>query len=254
MKYLKEIQSMKVFTLADVAKLTKNVSTAASLISYYKKTGLIASVRKNLYVALDIVTSNPIASKYEIASQVSKTSFVSHHSALEYYGVANQVFFEVNISAKEKISHFIYDGLRYRPVKTDFSECVVTPPDNPLVNVTSIERTVVDCIHNIKLAGGFEELLECINLIPALNESELIKCLNMYDQKKLWQYAGFILEQYNRQFRLSESFFDECKKKIGIKKNYLNYGNSPLAYYSEWRLYAPEDLSDITGGGEDIIV
>ena len=240
MKYLKELQSKKIFTLADIAKLTRNVNTATSLVAAYKKAGYIASVRKNLYVALDIASGNPIASRYEIASQTSESSFISYHSAMEYYGVANQVFFEVIISAKERI-------------QTDYSESVVTPPYNPLIRVASIERAVVDCIQNINLAGGLEELIECIKVIPELNAEELLKVLKKYNQKKLWQFVGFILEQFKEQFRIPDSFFDECKNNIGVRKNYLSDGDN-LVYHYEWKLYAPNNLLDITNEGANVLV
>lgn len=253
MKYLKELQAKKIFTLADVVELTHNVNSANSLILDYKKSGLIASVRKNLYVALDLVSSNPLPSKYEIASHVSETSFVSHHSAMEYHGVANQIFYEVTISAKERIRSFSYDGLSYYAIQTDILDSVVNPPLNPLVRVTSMERTVVDCIHDIYLAGGLEELLECIRLIPNLDGQELLKCLLAYNQKKLWQKTGFLLEQHNQLFRLPNSFFEECKKHIGTRKNYF-CGGKGLVYYSDWKLYAPEKILDITEEGDVILV
>ena len=253
MKYLKELQSKKIFTLADIAKLTRNVNTATSLVAAYKKAGYIASVRKNLYVALDIASGNPIASRYEISSQTSESSFISYHSAMEYYGVANQVFFEVIISAKERIRPFTFDGISYRCIQTDYSESVVTPPLNPLIRVASIERAVVDCIQNINLAGGLEELIECIKVIPELNAEELLKVMKKYNQKKLWQFVGFILEQFKEQFRIPDSFFDECKNNIGVRKNYLSDGNN-LVYHYEWKLYAPNNLLDITNEGGNVLV
>ena len=79
------------------------------------------------------------------------------------------------------------------------------------------------------------------------------KVLKKYNQKKLWQFVGFILEQFKEQFRIPDSFFDECKNNIGVRKNYLSDGNN-LVYRSEWKLYAPNNLLDMTNEGGNVLV
>ena len=253
MKYLKELQAKKVFTLYDVEELTKNENTAKSLLQSYKNAGYICSVRKNLYAALDLASGATIATRYEIATGVSSSAYVSHHSALEFHGVANQVFFEVTVAAKENIRSFNYDGIRYMPIKSDYYDGVIAPVNSPSVRVTNIERTVVDCMMDIDLAGGLEELLECIYLIPQLNEELLLQYLAGYNKKKLWQAAGFILQTYNDIFMLSNNFFDECKHNMGKRKNYLG-DTADMRYYPEWKLYAPKDIFSFLKEGEDKLV
>ena len=248
MKYLKQLQSKKLFTLQDVAAMTGNILTAKSLLQSYKKAGYIVSVRKNLYGALNLASGNIMASRYEIASQVSDSSYISHHSALEFHGTANQVFYEMTISADEKIRPFSFDGVSYLSHPSKGNEGVISATYNPLIKVTDIERTLADCIHDIDLAGGLEELLQCIRLIPQLNEDRIIRYLEMYDECYLWQKCGFILEQFRDQFGLSVDFYDECRRNIGKRKNYLR-ANVGLQYDSRWQLYAPADLMTITEEG-----
>ena len=253
MKYLQSLQSKKVFTLSDVTKLTGNENTAKSLMRGYKKAGYVTSIRKNLYASLDLASGEVIANRYEIGCGVSKTAYISHHSAMEFHGVANQVFFEVTISSVENIRKFDFGGVSYRPIKTSVTEGVITPPYNPLIRVTDIERTVVDCIHDMELAGGLEEVLECLRLIPQLDERLLLEYLSAYGQKSLWQKAGYILELYRDQFRLSDGFFNTCKRNMGVRKNYLTESGKSV-YHSDWRMYTPEDLLSLLNEGDDVIV
>ena len=252
-KYLKDLQEKKVFTLADVEKLTNNKNTAKSILQSYKKMGYIKSVRQDLYVALDLALSTTIASRYEIAAGTSDTSYVSHHSALEYYGLANQVFFQVTISSKEHLRDFVYEGITYKCRQSNDFEGVTIPQTTSPIRVTDLERTVIDCIADIDLAGGLEEVLESIQLIPKLDEKKLLDYMKRYNKKILWQYAGFILEQYKETINLSDKFFAECKKNMGVRKNYLGNGWK-MKYYSEWKLYAPNNLLSILGEGIDVIV
>ena len=54
------------------------------------RSGKVVKIRNGLYAQIDNL-GVPLTTKFEIASKINDESFVSHHSALEYYGVANQV-------------------------------------------------------------------------------------------------------------------------------------------------------------------
>ncbi len=45
---------------------TINKMTAKSLLSSYKKSGYVQSVRRNLYAALDLASKTTLASRFEI--------------------------------------------------------------------------------------------------------------------------------------------------------------------------------------------
>ena len=54
------------------------------------KNGVIKKIHNGLYVTVDSM-KNINATKYEIACKISDSAFLCYHSALEYYGLANQV-------------------------------------------------------------------------------------------------------------------------------------------------------------------
>ena len=253
MKYLNKLQRKKIFTLKYVTQLTGNVSTAKSLLQSYKKAGYITSIRRDMYAALDVASGAVIANRYEIGSQVSEGACISYHTAMEFYGVTNQVYYEVSISSKTNASRFAFDGVTYTTRKTNMDEGIVNVPYNDLVRVTSIERTLADCMRDIELAGGIEELLQCISLIPQISEEELLKFLRLYDEKFLWQKAGFLLEPFAAQLRLSDGFFAECESGVGKRKNYLGDGTN-LRYNSRWKLYAPAEPGTMINEGSEELV
>ncbi|MDR0988136.1 MAG: hypothetical protein LBM06_01555, partial [Prevotellaceae bacterium] len=51
---------------------------------------------------------------------------------------------------------------------------ILNPTGNPLVKVTDLERTVIDCLDYIDRAGGLEELVACLTLITYLKEDKLM--------------------------------------------------------------------------------
>ena len=237
---------MGCFTRDEVCALTDNYDTAGTLLKNYLKKGYIQQVRRNLYVAINLADRQPAVSKYRIAGRVTQSAYVSHHSAFEYYGCANQVSYQIEVSSETPFTTFVFDDLTYMFVASRIKDGVVTRHDG--VRVTDIERTVIDGIHDFEKIAGLEEMLRCIELIPSLREDKLLTYLAAYGKQVLYQKSGYILQHFKSAFNLSEEFFTECAANIGKSTRYLT-GSGEGSYNSEWRLVAPVDLSKITDKG-----
>lgn len=59
------------------------------------KEGIVAKIRNNMYICISGETGAPIANRFQIASKITPTSYVSHHTAMEYYGITDQVYYDV---------------------------------------------------------------------------------------------------------------------------------------------------------------
>ncbi len=208
----------------------------------------IMKVRKGLYVLVDI-TGEPMATKFEIASKITDDAFLCYHSALEFYGVANQVFHTMMVGSKLRFNSFSFldvDYIRKQP-NNDYGIAYIKQAG---VRVTTLERTVIDCINNIDSCGGIDELLGALVQIRILDEKELLGTLNAYNSIFLYQKAGYILQHYQEKFDLSDAFFVECKRHLTKQvKYFLNDEYGEVEYNSEWRLMAPKNLISRIGGG-----
>jgi predicted transcriptional regulator of viral defense system len=249
MKYYEHLSKLQCFSKQDVVKLTGKESTARSMIFDYKQKGFIESVKHNLYVVISMDLKQPIASKYRIASSIKDGAYISHHTAFEYYGCANQVFHEVYVSGEKKFAKFEYDDITYRYIIPRLVTGIEAKEDN--IRVTTIERTIIDSINDYDYLSGIEEVLRCIELIPYASDKKLLYYLHQYGKQVLYQKTGYILEHYKTQLRLSDDFFAECKKGIKNSVRYLYKGikQSSNIYNKEWKLYVPKDLMQITTEG-----
>lgn len=246
MKYYEKLLAMGCFSLQDVAQLTKNTETARTVCKSYMKKGYIERVKRDLYVAVSLETGQAVANRYVIASHISDNAVVSHHSAFEYYGYANQVVYEVQVTSKTRFQDFSFDGLQYRRIMPQINDGIVHQNS---VRITTPERTVIDCIHLFEKVGGLEELLRCIALIPTLKEAELLACLAEYNNGFLYQKTGCILSYFAAALSLTDDFFAECKKHLPKGKSYLYSRTSDFVFYKDWQLYAPADFSRFTDKG-----
>lgn len=247
MDLYKELAALRCFTHGDMVQITGSESAAQWQIKTYLKKGFIERVRRDLYAVISLETEQPIPSRYQIASRISADSFVSHHSAFEYYGYANQVFYDVYFETEKRVRPFDYDGLNYQPVT--WRGCAGVQETNNGVRVTDLERTVIDSIADFPRIGGLEELLRCLVLIPSLDEEKLLLTLENYDRGQLYQKAGYILETYRNDLLLSDVFFEKCMKQISASKTYLFDRNDDFIFHEKWMLYAPKDLKKLVEKG-----
>ena len=253
MKYYERLIELQCFSRADVERLTQNEYAADSLIKEYKRKGYIESVRRNLFVAVSMETKRAVPNRYRIASSILRGNYVSHHSAFEYYGCANQVFYQVYVSGEGRFANFEYDDLTFRYVAPRIELGVVQKEDG--IRVTDMERAVLDSINDFEKIGGLEELLRCLELITYVDEDQLLRYLEAYDKQVLYQKVGYILEHLKKQLRLSDKFFEVCESKRKGSVRYLYHGieHEPNIFSNRWNLVVPQDFMKLIskGGNEN---
>lgn len=246
MKYYEKLLEKKCFSFKDIEALVGgNHNTAKSLLQQYVKKGYIQSVKKNLYVAISMETGMPVANVYQIASNVTPSSYVSHRSAFAYYGFTNQVSYEVNVSSESAFRSFEYGGFDYLYTSSRLSAGII---ESYGIRVTDQERTVVDYIGDFDRIGGLEELLRSLEMITFLSEEKLLKYLELYNKAVLYQKTGYLLEHYKDSLKLSDEFFVICLQKKGKSKRYFTETVSKrnMEYNSMWGLVVPKDLLHIS--------
>ena len=246
MKYYEDLLLLGCFSRSDVEKLTHNAKTAGSLIGSYLAKGYIERVRQDLYAVISLETKQPVLNQYQIGCSIFPDAHLTHHSAFEYYGYANQVYNEIYIATDSRFKDFEYNGFYYHRVAAkQFYETV----NQNKIKVTSLEQTVIDSIEDFEKLTGLEEVLRCLEMIPSLNEQSLLKILNSRGNMYLWQKCGYILEPMNTELGLSVEFFDECRKHISKAKHTLVRNSQNNILNKRWNLYISQTLNEITDKG-----
>ncbi len=239
----------KIITKGKVVGQFRDEKQYSNWISNKLKTRTYIKIRSNLYALVDPSTNDIYVTKFEIASNISETSFICFHSALEYYGIANQVFNEVMVGSLTKFNNFVFNDNEfiYKPAK---SLALINDVASEGIRVTSLEKTVVDCIDEISFSGGIEEVLNALEQIRYLDEEKLIEALDEYNKMFLYQKVGYLLEKYNDQLNLGEDFFAKCKSHLTNKANYLMRDEfKKVSLNKEWNLLVPRDIQSRINGG-----
>lgn len=136
--------------------------------------GRIEKIKNGLYATVNSLTGDIFASRFEIASALFENACVAYHSALEFHGLGNQMFSEVQVFTEKRYNPFMYNGLEYKFFSYTAKGGIMRLEQNAEIVVTNLERTIVDCIDRIDLAGGLEELVTALNGITHLDEQALL--------------------------------------------------------------------------------
>jgi predicted transcriptional regulator of viral defense system len=113
MKYYSQLLSLRLFSKEQINKLSGNSDTAKTFLESALQDGYIERIRHNYYAIKSLETGRAIPNRYAIGSEINPSAYISHHTAFEYYGMANQVYGIVCVSSVAKFQDFSYDNVDY---------------------------------------------------------------------------------------------------------------------------------------------
>lgn len=178
---------------------------------------------------------------------------ISFHGALQYYALQTQQFNVIHLHADKPFRTFEHNGVRYEyhPLRFIYKKNIDKDLEGNKISVTSLPQTIVDCLYNIELAGGLEEVLYALNVLmlsPQM-EKEMLACLNAYNNASLWSRAGYLLSLFQNSNRISDKFINICRMN-GLKvKNKLTSKTEELVYNNIWKMYVPRNVKKLISKG-----
>ena len=241
--FLDKFHELKIFTLDDATRIIKSKTYAMTILRGYIDESLIVKIRRNLYGVTNLATKHIEANRYEVASALTPTAYVAYHSALEFYGVANQVFNTMYVASESRFNSFEFDGLSYIYAKSPTNVGIETPIMSYGIRVTSLERTVIDCIDRIDRCGGSEEMLQCFGMIMHVSEAKMMEVLASYDKATLYKKVGFVLSRFRSRFNISDDFFETCWERANVGSKALTSYEDCTEYDREWNISYPDTFN-----------
>jgi predicted transcriptional regulator of viral defense system len=244
-----ELLQYPVFSMKEVNALYSSERTARVALGKLLKGNMALKIRNGLYTCVSGENGGPVANRFQVASAITPSSYVSHHTAFEYYGTADQVFYEVYVGSQTRFHDFEFDGYTYHYVKEQMRDGIVSPEFSGGIKVTDKERTIVDSIKDLNRIAGLEEVLSCVVSVNSIDETKMLKYLSEYDSAFLYQKTGFILSEYQTELGISNEFIKICNNRSGNSKRYLTNGISEPGYSGEWKLVYPKNIKQMKNGG-----
>lgn len=237
MSNYEKILYKKVFNFQDICEITGNENTAKSLIRAELQKKHIKKLQHNLYIVCDLERGATLENPYLLGSKISKNSFLSYRSALDYYAKLKEKFHIIYVSDKRKFQDFEFNNYSYKFVNSKPFGIVNV---NGL-KITDKEKTLIDCVNKPQLAGGGEHLAETLEKIGELDGIKISKYLENYNSQKLYAKIGFMLEWLNYVFHVPKKTIDECYTKCGYIKYYFDKEEKGRLV-NRWNLIVSKDI------------
>lgn len=178
----------RIFNIDTAYKFGKQVgikdSYLVQCLHYLHKQGWIWQLKRGLYALAPIMTSGKSAHEYEIAMSLVTPSAISFWSAIHFHQLTDQLPHKVfvltpNIGPKGNESKI--HGVLYQFVTTKkghyFGIEKVYINDAP-INVTDLERTILDAIMKPKYCGGIAEVFAVVRNATSNKTFSLDKLLD----------------------------------------------------------------------------
>jgi predicted transcriptional regulator of viral defense system len=162
-------ENRQVVTIGDLADVLDIPRKSAKDMAYaLKEKGWLERIAHGKYLILPLAAGeNPkyTAHEFVIASALVEPMYVGYWSAMNHHGLTEQLSRTIYIVTTERAREREIHGVTYRPVTVTegkFFGYQPTAVGSSQVNVSSIEKTLVDCADHPEFCGGIGELAKAM--------------------------------------------------------------------------------------------
>jgi predicted transcriptional regulator of viral defense system len=245
------INSHQVFNTEDLRQELGFSSTVKNLLSRAIANGKVERVRRGLLVSKTGRFEGAVPDPFEIANSAVDDALFCLLSALQLHSGTHNVVFATQFYTQQHLKRFAYNGNEYAPLRyptpAPDAQSILTLQRQRFA-VTSPEQTLLDCLNNIRLVGGVENLLRSLGGLTYLNSKKLLELSNGLSQTGAAR-LGWTLEANNDVWNTDPEVFEELQGKLKSGPFYFYSGRPPKDshWVSKWQLYLPfEELEMIT--------
>jgi predicted transcriptional regulator of viral defense system len=245
-------QSTPLFTLEELVehygKKEPNRSVR-NMLYRLKRQGRVRQLTKGVYSGALATAS---VNRYSVPSKLRRDAVVAFHSALEFHGVANQVFQTVYYLSVRPRRDVVFDGATYHSVaplrqlvRAHRLDCQVESSGDE-ARVTGRERSIVDCLAFLPYSGGVDELDRSLAMFPSFDFDVALEYLKLLRMPWLYARLGFLLERHAEKLFFSGKSRDTFLKRLPRGVAYLDRKRPGNRWVPTWNLMVPETLATST--------
>jgi predicted transcriptional regulator of viral defense system len=240
------------FTSEEALSIIPNRFTCMNTIEHLLETRQIVKVRRGLYelIPLEQISKPKAATdKFLLARKIVSPYCLAYHTALEIHGVANSAFYNtVYVTSPRQFRNFAYDGVDFKWIsrkQLTGSEIAIWTAARILV--TYKERTIIDCIDRIDLAGGFEELYKSVLSMRNVRFPKLYEYAETADKKVLFHKLGFLLSlpRIRDAWSVDDDGLRKIRENLSSRIFYFNTSKGQGQLTREWNLIVPKGIQEL---------
>jgi predicted transcriptional regulator of viral defense system len=242
-------QSTPLFTLKQARDRYAKDAHSRSILNMLhrlKRQGRVRQLAHGVYSGA--LASTP-PNRYLVPSALREDAVVAFHSALEWHGVANQVFQTVYYFSARPRKDVIFDNVTYhrvappRALRGERHKLFQVQLGADHVLVTERERSFVDCLIFLDYSGGVEELDKSLAMFPSFDFDAVLKYLKLLRKPWLYSRLGFLLDRHADKLFFRGEARDHFLRKLPPGVAYLGTKRPGNRWVPTWRLMVPDTLA-----------
>lgn len=227
-----------------------NQNTLKAALQYHLAKKHLARIRRGYYlVTNDYLTGTHIEIDYLlIAGRMTLDAVISYHTAMEFHALAYSVSPIIYFNSDERIGQLVCEYGQYQQLahptilkpKDIFLETNLHDRMGMDIRVTTVERTLVDCLHRPELCGGWEEIWRSFESIYFLDVERVISYALRLGKATTIAKIGFFLEQHQEQFSVKEEQLNQLVRYRPKSRHYMEkHYKGQVKNLKRWNLIVP---------------
>jgi predicted transcriptional regulator of viral defense system len=247
-------QSAPLFTLKQArdsyAKDTRSRSIL-NMLYRLKRQGRVRQLAHGVYSGA-LAPAPP--NRYLVPSALRDDAVVAFHSALEWHGVANQVFQSVYFLSTRPRKDVIFNNVTYhrvappRALHGERYKLFQVQLGADHVLATDRERSFIDCLMFLDYSGGVEELDKSLAMFPSFGFDAALEYLKLLRKPWLYSRLGFLLDRHADKLFFRGASRDQFLRRLPKGVAYLGSKRPGNRWVPVWRLMVPETLAPSAEG------
>ena len=250
-----------VFTTSDLVAYLEGrgavnpLAESRLLQEQWHREGLVVAVRPDVFAVVDDggVSEGFQPRSWLVAMKLAPDSVLSHRTAVDYWGYAYTMWFEVVYSATHPAPDTAYGFETYRGVRfpdrlvasrQQHSGVVERDFAGGTVRVTTMERALVDIMDTPRLGGSWEEIWRTLARVDNFDLAAVAAyCDLMGAGTELRTRVGFFLDHHRHMWGLDDEDLVPFRSPLQSEPFHLA-PRTPRAchYIRDWNLVVPTDV------------
>jgi predicted transcriptional regulator of viral defense system len=235
-----------VFTLSEAQRgLADSRSThpraIQSLLRKHQQRGRIVRVRQGLFAVVP-EGADPEKSPVDallVAGKLADDGVLSFYAALEYHGKAHSVH-STYLFRSQTFAQVAFPK-SLREAGNEHLATQLVDRQGIDIRVATLERALVDCLHQPQLGGGWEEIWRSFESVEFFDVELLADYALAVGTATTVAKVGFFLEQHREALMVDDGTLNRLRKGIPKQPQYVERGR-PGTLVSSWNLVMPPEL------------
>jgi len=255
------LRNHPVFTVEELdafqqSRGSKSSATRKTILSRQERKGRVVRVRRGLYAAVPVGAAPEDApvDPYLVASRLAPDAVLGYHTAAEFHGKAYSVFRDVQYVTSVPSRPFSFRTVRFRPVRVpkvlreqgaERYAVELHSRNGFEVAVASVERTAVDLLDRLDLAGGFEEAWRFLEATGYLDLDVVVAYVELLRNATTAAKTGYCLEELRGLLAVDQATLERLERLKPKSPQYIARGGQTIQRFCpRWNLVVPASVTE----------